>query len=358
MTLPGLTSRWTMPAAWPASRASSSSVPMAATSAGGSGPERSTSSARVGRVDQLHHDQGPAVVLHHVVDGDRPGMVEPGRGPCLPQDGLPEIGLRTAAGHDREPDLLDGHIAVQQLVAGPPHHPRRTGGRGPRRGRTGPRGAGRRHTQQPCLDATPVPSAYAPPRSSAPATGSGTSRRSVRRSIRRSAGHRRYRPAPSPGGAAAPTARPCAEPQPVTARSTAWTSSIGWGYQGDSIAARARNGPAHPTPWNNILVIDSASGHACPPTWSSVRTLAFTVQSTGFRSICRSSQVSTRRPDARGPSVPRGTRPGTGADDRRRPPSGLRCEHAMGQEGGADQRGVVGVTRKGLGIQDGRSSWG
>ncbi len=48
MTLPGLTSRCTMPTWWAARSASSSCRPMAATSAAGSGPRSRTTSARVG----------------------------------------------------------------------------------------------------------------------------------------------------------------------------------------------------------------------------------------------------------------------------------------------------------------------
>jgi hypothetical protein len=46
-TLPGLTSRWTIPAAWAASRASATAATTRAASAGGIGPARSTRAARL-----------------------------------------------------------------------------------------------------------------------------------------------------------------------------------------------------------------------------------------------------------------------------------------------------------------------
>jgi len=48
ITLPGLTSRWTMPASWAMSSAASSSTPIAAARAGDSGPVARTTSSRVG----------------------------------------------------------------------------------------------------------------------------------------------------------------------------------------------------------------------------------------------------------------------------------------------------------------------
>jgi hypothetical protein len=48
ITLPGVTSRCTMPARWAASSALATCAPISATRSGGSGPSARTSSARVG----------------------------------------------------------------------------------------------------------------------------------------------------------------------------------------------------------------------------------------------------------------------------------------------------------------------
>jgi hypothetical protein len=77
------------------------------------------------RRHQLHDQEQPPVGLDHVVEGDDPRMVEPGRGPGLPQRPLPQRRPAGAGGPGRQLDLLDGHRAAEQDVVGPPHraHP-------------------------------------------------------------------------------------------------------------------------------------------------------------------------------------------------------------------------------------------
>jgi hypothetical protein len=79
------------------------------------------------RLDQLHHQEQPAVGLDNVVEGDHPRVVEAGRRPGLAQGPLarrhPAVAVAGRAGG--EVDLLDGHRPAQQDVVGPPHraHP-------------------------------------------------------------------------------------------------------------------------------------------------------------------------------------------------------------------------------------------
>lgn len=43
--------------------------------------------------DELHHDPGRAFVLHHVVDSDHAGMVEPGGGTRLAHGAREQFGV-------------------------------------------------------------------------------------------------------------------------------------------------------------------------------------------------------------------------------------------------------------------------
>ncbi|RDL09177.1 hypothetical protein DER30_2574 [Streptomyces sp. HB202] len=74
---------------------------------------------------QLHDDPRLAVLDHHVVDGDDGGVVDPGGGPRLALHALVHGAVFTLAEMVQYARLLDGHLAVDDLVAGPPHraHP-------------------------------------------------------------------------------------------------------------------------------------------------------------------------------------------------------------------------------------------
>ena len=72
-TLPGLTSRCTIPAAWALASAPSSIIPVSATRRGGSGPILGQHPLERARGDQFHHDPRSAVGFDHVMDGDDTG---------------------------------------------------------------------------------------------------------------------------------------------------------------------------------------------------------------------------------------------------------------------------------------------
>jgi hypothetical protein len=119
-TFAGLTSRCTMPASCAASSTSSTSRPMRATAAGGSGPCPSSISCRLRAGDVLHHQPGLAVLLHDVVHGRDVGVVEPGGGAGLAHRPFPEDAALLVAEIDREGDLLQGHLAFEHLVGRQP----------------------------------------------------------------------------------------------------------------------------------------------------------------------------------------------------------------------------------------------
>ena len=111
----GLTSRWTMPAAWAASSASatwpSSSIASrrAQRAAGGDPP------LQVAALDQPHRDDQLAVLLAGVVDGDDARVVEPGGEPRLAQEPLAEaLVVGEVAG-----DHLERHRPVEGEVGRP-----------------------------------------------------------------------------------------------------------------------------------------------------------------------------------------------------------------------------------------------
>ena len=72
------------------------------------------------RVDQLHHDEGAAMVGDDVIERDRARVVEPGRRPRLPHH--PRLGRAPLlVGHGgREHHFLDRHLATQHRVPGTP----------------------------------------------------------------------------------------------------------------------------------------------------------------------------------------------------------------------------------------------
>ena len=70
---------------------------------------------QVGARDELHDDEGLALVQAEIVDGDDIGMGEVGRRPCFVLELAVEVrAVRLVFAQD-----LDGHVAVQQRVAGP-----------------------------------------------------------------------------------------------------------------------------------------------------------------------------------------------------------------------------------------------
>jgi hypothetical protein len=75
------------------------------------------------RLDQLHHDPGPALLLHHVVHGDDVGVAEPGGRPGLAQGPLPQDITLVVRQLGRQEHLLDRHVAAEEFVAGLPDDP-------------------------------------------------------------------------------------------------------------------------------------------------------------------------------------------------------------------------------------------
>ncbi|ESU46197.1 hypothetical protein P376_5825 [Streptomyces sp. HCCB10043] len=69
---------------------------------------------------QLHDDPRLAVLDHHVVDGDDGGVVDPGCGPRLAPHALVHGAVFALAEVVRYARLLHGHLAVDDLVVGPP----------------------------------------------------------------------------------------------------------------------------------------------------------------------------------------------------------------------------------------------
>jgi hypothetical protein len=59
---------------------------MAAASGSGERPSRCDELSEGGRLDELHHQVEPVVVVEDVVDDDGGAVVEPGRGPGLVED--------------------------------------------------------------------------------------------------------------------------------------------------------------------------------------------------------------------------------------------------------------------------------
>ena len=111
----GLTSRWTMPAAWAASSAPATWPSSSTASAGGSGPVGGDPALQVAALDQPHRDDQLAVLLAGVVDGDDVGVVEPGGEARLAQEPLAEaLVVGEVAG-----DHLERHRPVEGQVRRP-----------------------------------------------------------------------------------------------------------------------------------------------------------------------------------------------------------------------------------------------
>ena len=74
---------------------------------------------------RVPHDQRSAVIVGDIMDGDDPRMVEASRRAGLPQhppdQQIPLLGHQAVG----QQDLLDRHLAIEDLVAGSPHpaHP-------------------------------------------------------------------------------------------------------------------------------------------------------------------------------------------------------------------------------------------
>ena len=81
-------------------------------------------------LDELHDEERRAVVLDDVVDGDGARVVEPGGGPRLAPGALDEHGAVVVGQPVREGDLLDGDLAVEDLVARPPDGAHAAGAQG------------------------------------------------------------------------------------------------------------------------------------------------------------------------------------------------------------------------------------
>jgi len=74
------------------------------------------------RRDVFHDDPRAAPVLGHVIDGDHRRVVEPGRGLGLAQYPLEGGGPLLIGKGVGDLDFLERHVAVEQLIAGAPHH--------------------------------------------------------------------------------------------------------------------------------------------------------------------------------------------------------------------------------------------
>jgi hypothetical protein len=72
--------------------------------------------------DQLHDDEVLAAVMGDVVDGDHPGMAEPGRRPRLPRHPGPQALAVAGVAPAGQVDLLERDRPREQGVGGPPDH--------------------------------------------------------------------------------------------------------------------------------------------------------------------------------------------------------------------------------------------
>ncbi|EKX63533.1 hypothetical protein STRIP9103_00669, partial [Streptomyces ipomoeae 91-03] len=73
-------------------------------------------------VDEFHDDQGAAVDLGHVVHGDDSGVPDAGGGPGLALHPQPQVGQFGHGGVRVGAQLLEGDLAVEHFVHGPPDH--------------------------------------------------------------------------------------------------------------------------------------------------------------------------------------------------------------------------------------------
>ena len=109
----GLTSRWTIPAAWAESRASATWARRSIASSGSSGAGGDPP-LQVAAADQPHRDDQLAVLLAGVVDGDDVRVLEAGREPRLAQEAVAEalVAAEVACDH------LQRHRAVEGEMGG------------------------------------------------------------------------------------------------------------------------------------------------------------------------------------------------------------------------------------------------
>ena len=94
----GLTSRWTMPAAWAASSALGDLGEQLDRFLRRQRPVRGDPSLQVAALDQAHRDDQLAVLLAGVEDWDHVGVVEPGGEPRLAQEAIAEAAGRRRTG--------------------------------------------------------------------------------------------------------------------------------------------------------------------------------------------------------------------------------------------------------------------
>src|SRR4029079_13672849 len=128
----GLTSRWTMPRAWAASRARAASDAIRAAWRGGSAPERSVCGepgavargqcagaaddrGEVLALDQLHDDERAGGVLAVVVDRDDVGVVQRRGALGLLAEARAELRVAAVLG----PQELGGDVTIELVVVGP-----------------------------------------------------------------------------------------------------------------------------------------------------------------------------------------------------------------------------------------------
>ena len=113
----GLISRWTIPAAWAASRASASCVLSSRTASYSRRPWIFSLALSVLSFEQLHHDEGLPVVLADLVNRADIGMIERGGGAGLPFESRhPNRVLSERIWKD-----LDRNFASEVLVLRPIH---------------------------------------------------------------------------------------------------------------------------------------------------------------------------------------------------------------------------------------------
>ena len=121
-TLPGLTSRCTMPTSWAACKAAARSAPIRPTSRGRQRPAVAEQPVQAVRGHELHDQAGVVAVIDHVVDGHRMWVVQARGDPRLPNHPVPrEPGLGLAQPWLEE-YLFHRDPAPQQLVPTLPDH--------------------------------------------------------------------------------------------------------------------------------------------------------------------------------------------------------------------------------------------
>ena len=118
ITFAGLTSRWTMPAAWAAARPRATSTAMRSASGTARRPARQPLPQALA-LHALHRDPGaPLGVLADVVDRDDVGVVQGRGGSRFLQEAPGALGI----GHHLGAQQLDGHRSPEARVAGAVEH--------------------------------------------------------------------------------------------------------------------------------------------------------------------------------------------------------------------------------------------